>query len=78
VVGAAAVGGPRRRPPALTCYQPGTYAPLVVYDVEFSGARGDRTRGRYLRSAGSLFTTCAESFEAVWAQAARPEKGLLL
>jgi cephalosporin-C deacetylase len=41
------------RPPELTSYQPDTYAPLGVYDVEFSGARGDRIRGWYLRPAGA-------------------------
>ncbi len=41
------------RPPELTRYEPGVYGPLPVYDVEFSGARGDRVRGWYLRPPGA-------------------------
>ena len=41
------------QPPRLTRYEPGTYGPLEVYDVEFSGAHGDRVRGWYLRPPGS-------------------------
>jgi cephalosporin-C deacetylase len=41
------------QPPRLTRYEPGTYGPLEVYDVEFSGAHGDRARGWYLRPPGS-------------------------
>ncbi len=33
----------------LTRYAPEAYGPVEVYDVEFSGARGDRIRGWYLR-----------------------------
>ena len=40
------------REPALTPYEPGVYAPLEVYDAEFSGAGGDRIRAWYLRPAG--------------------------
>ena len=36
-------------PPALTPHQPGLYDPVEVYDVEFSGAGGDRVRAWYLR-----------------------------
>jgi cephalosporin-C deacetylase len=41
------------RPPALTRYEPETYAPVEVYDTEFSGAGGDRIRAWYLRPAGA-------------------------
>ena len=37
------------KPPALTPHQPRLYDPLEVYDVEFSGAGGDRVRAWYLR-----------------------------
>ena len=37
------------KPPALTPHQPRLYDPLEVYDVEFSGAGGDRIRAWYLR-----------------------------
>jgi len=36
------------REPALTRYEAGTYAPVQVYDTEFSGAGGDRIRAWYL------------------------------
>jgi cephalosporin-C deacetylase len=39
-------------PPRLTRYEPEVYGPLEVYDVEFSGARGDPVRGWYLRPPG--------------------------
>jgi cephalosporin-C deacetylase len=35
--------------PVLTPYAPETYGPLPVQDVEFSGARGHRIRGWYIR-----------------------------
>jgi cephalosporin-C deacetylase len=41
------------REPTLTRYQAGTYAPVEVYDTEFSGAGGDRIRAWYLRPAGA-------------------------
>lgn len=37
--------------PTLTRQEPGAYGPVEVFDVEFSGARGDRIRGWYLRPA---------------------------
>ncbi len=40
-------------PPALTRYQPDVYAPLEVYDVEFSGAAGDRVKAWYIRPGAS-------------------------
>jgi hypothetical protein len=40
------------REPALTRHETGTYAPVEVYDTEFSGAGGDRIRAWYLRPAG--------------------------
>ena len=40
------------RPPALTRYEAETYAPVEVFDAEFSGAGGDRIRAWYLRPAG--------------------------
>src|ERR1700678_1939305 len=39
----------RAKPPALTPHQPRLYDPVEVYDVEFSGGRGDRIRAWYLR-----------------------------
>ena len=39
--------------PTLTRYEAGTYAPVEVYDTEFSGAGGDRIRAWYLRPAGA-------------------------
>ena len=36
-------------PPRVTRYQTEAYGPLHAYDVEFSGARGDRIRAWYLR-----------------------------
>jgi cephalosporin-C deacetylase len=41
------------RPVTLDRYGSEIYGPLEVYDVEFSGAGGDRIRGWYLRPAGS-------------------------
>jgi len=41
------------RPPEVTRYATDAYGPLHAYDVEFSGARGDRIRGWYLRPAGA-------------------------
>src|SRR6185369_16469610 len=40
------------RPPTLTRYEAGTYAPVEVFDTEFSGAGGDRIRAWYLRPPG--------------------------
>jgi cephalosporin-C deacetylase len=40
-------------PAALTRYEPGVYGPMPVYDVEFSGAGGDRIRAWYLRPAAA-------------------------
>jgi len=41
------------RPPELTRYEPDLYAPLEVYDAEFSGADGDRIRAWYIRPASA-------------------------
>jgi cephalosporin-C deacetylase len=41
------------RPAELTPYGEGAYAPVEVYDAEFSGAGGDRIRAWYLRPAGA-------------------------
>jgi cephalosporin-C deacetylase len=41
------------REPSLTRYEAGIYAPVEVYDAEFSGAGGDRIRAWYLRPAGA-------------------------
>ena len=40
-------------PPVLTRYEPDTYGPMRVYDVEFSGDRGDRVRGWFLLPSGT-------------------------
>jgi cephalosporin-C deacetylase len=40
------------RPVTLTRHAEQAYGPVEVYDVEFSGARGDRIRGWYLRPPG--------------------------
>jgi cephalosporin-C deacetylase len=39
------------RPPELTPYGDGAYAPAQVYDAEYSGAGGDRIRAWYIRPA---------------------------
>jgi len=39
-------------PPTRTPHEPGLYDPFEVYDVEFSGAGGDRVRAWYLRRGG--------------------------
>src|ERR1700691_5672015 len=41
------------REPAWTRYEAGAYAPIEVYDTEFSGAGGDRIRAWYRRPAGA-------------------------
>ena len=41
------------REPGLTRYEADIYAPVEVYDAEFSGAGGDRIRAWYLRPAGA-------------------------
>ncbi len=41
------------RPPTLTRYEADTYAPVEVFDTEFSGAGGDRIRAWYLRPPGA-------------------------
>lgn len=38
-------------PPTFSRYEKDVYGGIEVYDVEFSGARGDRIRGWYLRPA---------------------------
>jgi cephalosporin-C deacetylase len=40
------------RPATMTAYLPDAYRPVQVFDVEFSGARGDRIRAWYLRPVG--------------------------
>jgi cephalosporin-C deacetylase len=44
------------QPPVLARYRPEVYAPLEVFDVEFSGARGDRIRAWYIKPAGAAAT----------------------
>jgi len=44
------------QPPVLARYRPEVYAPLEVFDVEFSGARGDRVRAWYIKPAGATQT----------------------
>jgi cephalosporin-C deacetylase len=41
------------REPVLTRHEADLYAPLEVYDTEFSGAGGDRIRAWYIRAAGA-------------------------
>ena len=41
------------REPVLTRHEAELYAPLEVYDTEFSGAGGDRIRAWYIRPAGA-------------------------
>jgi cephalosporin-C deacetylase len=41
------------RPPELRRYEPDLYRPTDVYDVEFSGAGGDRIRAWYIRPAAA-------------------------
>ncbi|HEY6493165.1 MAG TPA: acetylxylan esterase [Trebonia sp.] len=41
------------KPPTLTPHQPRLYDPVEVFDVEFSGADGDRIRAWYLRPRGA-------------------------
>ncbi len=43
----------RAREPGLTRYKADIYAPVEVYDAEFSGAGGDRIRAWYLRPPGA-------------------------
>lgn len=40
-------------PPVLARHEPTAYGSMAAYDVEFSGARGDRIRGWYLRPPGA-------------------------
>ena len=40
-------------PAAVTRYRPDVYGPMQAYDVEFSGAGGDRIRAWYLRPPGA-------------------------
>jgi cephalosporin-C deacetylase len=44
------------RPPELTRQEPDLYAPLEVYDAEFSGAGGDRVRAWFIRPAAKQGT----------------------
>lgn len=41
------------KPPVLAPYLPDAYGAMQVWDVEFSGARGDRIRAWYLRPPGT-------------------------
>jgi cephalosporin-C deacetylase len=41
------------RPPVLSRYETEIYAPVEVFDTEFSGADGDRIRAWYLRPPGA-------------------------
>lgn len=41
------------KPPVLTRYLPEIYAPVEVYDVEFSGGGGTRIKAWYIRPAGA-------------------------
>jgi cephalosporin-C deacetylase len=41
------------RPVTLTRHEPGLYAPLEVYDAEFSGADGDRIKAWYIPASDS-------------------------
>ena len=44
-------------PPTLSRHEADIYAPVEVYDTEFSGAGGDRIRAWYLRPAGGYYGT---------------------
>ena len=48
-----AVARAAARPATLTRYRPDVYGPMAAYNVEFSGAGGDRIRGWYLRPPGA-------------------------
>jgi cephalosporin-C deacetylase len=41
------------REPSLERHEPEIYAPVEVYDAEFSGSGGDRVRAWYIRPAGA-------------------------
>ena len=70
--------------PVLTRYEAGTYAPVEVYDAEFSGAGGDRIRAWYLlpgggpRTAASAGTHTVVKFIGYGGGRGRPAEHLLL
>src|SRR5580704_11627714 len=68
------------REPVLTRYEAGTYAPVEVYDTEFSGAAGDRIRAWYLRPAGGpdLSAPVAVKFIGYGGGRGRPSEHALL
>jgi len=64
--------------PALTRYEAGAYAPLEVYDAEFSGAGGDRIRAWYLRPAGGPEAGVVVKFVGYGGGRDRPAEHVLL
>jgi cephalosporin-C deacetylase len=64
--------------PALTRYEAGAYAPLEVYDAEFSGAGGDRIRAWYLRPAGGPQAGTVVKFIGYGGGRGRPADHVLL
>jgi cephalosporin-C deacetylase len=64
--------------PALTRYEADAYAPLEVYDAEFSGAGGDRIRAWYLRPAGGPEAGVVVKFIGYGGGRDRPAEHVLL
>jgi len=64
--------------PTLTRYEAGAYAPLEVYDAEFSGAGGDRIRAWYLRPAGGPQAGVVVKFIGYGGGRGRPADHVLL
>jgi cephalosporin-C deacetylase len=66
------------REPILTRYEADAYAPLEVYDTEFSGAGGDRVRAWYLRPAGEGRVPVVVKFIGYGGGRGRPTEHALL
>jgi cephalosporin-C deacetylase len=66
------------KPPVITPHLPSVYAPLEVYDAEFSGANGDRIRAWYLRPAGDAAAPLVVKYIGYGGGRGTPTEHLLL
>jgi cephalosporin-C deacetylase len=66
------------RPPQLVKHEPDLYAPVEVYDAEFSGAGGDRIKAWYLKPASAVPTATIVKFIGYGGGRGAPAEHILL
>jgi cephalosporin-C deacetylase len=66
------------QPAAFTPYEPDVYQPFQVFDVEFSGAGGDRVRAWYIKPAGAASPPVVVKFIGYGGGRGAPSEHVLL